>query len=230
MIEQKVGLFIDAENIPSFYYPVLRMGAESYGKLVYCNVFGNWQSPTMAGWIKIPAINKYAYNAKKGTKNATDMEIVINVMDVLYSQTINVFCIASNDSDFLPLIARLRQAGVEVIVLGKKKLTPLLQEASSQSIIADNLFPKLSKEDYGNIDAILLFFEKIYLVEASYGDDWISIQRFAKWIGPAAPKLLLPPLGYKNMVAFLKAHPDHFFYRKGIQGHPEFKLKKDDRD
>jgi uncharacterized LabA/DUF88 family protein len=120
----RLAVLIDADNIP--YGNVRGMLEEiaKYGTPTFKRIYGDWTKPTIAGWKSvllenaITPIQQYSYT--KG-KNSTDSALIIDAMDVLYSNKVDGFCIVSSDSDFTRLATRLREAGMKVIGIGERK-------------------------------------------------------------------------------------------------------------
>ncbi|MGB5243151.1 MAG: NYN domain-containing protein, partial [Lutimonas sp.] len=87
-------------------------------------IYGDWTKPHLSKWKQlllenaITPIQQYGYTSGK---NATDSAMIIDAMDILYSEKVNGFCIVSSDSDFTRLATRLREAGMQVIGIGEKK-------------------------------------------------------------------------------------------------------------
>ena len=119
-----LAVLIDGDNIPSS--PVKEMMEEiaKYGNPTIKRIYGDWTKPHLAKWKNlllenaITPIQQYAYTTGK---NATDSAMIIDAMDILYSEKVNGFCLVSSDSDFTRLATRLREAGMQVIGIGEKK-------------------------------------------------------------------------------------------------------------
>jgi uncharacterized protein (TIGR00288 family) len=116
-----VALFIDADNAPSRKLAGVLKVLEKIGTVSIRRAYGNWASANLCPWRKV--LHEYAiqpiqqFDLTKG-KNATDMAMTIDVMDVLYNKSVDVFCLMSSDSDFTPLIMRLRGDGKQVYGFG----------------------------------------------------------------------------------------------------------------
>ncbi|MDY0221173.1 MAG: NYN domain-containing protein, partial [Desulfobacterium sp.] len=113
-----------------------------YGKVNIRNAYGNWKDESMKGWEEklhphaIKPVQQFAYT--KG-KNATDAAMIIDAMDILYTQKLDAFALMTSDSDFTPLAMRILSNGVTVYGFGEKK-TPLpFVKACSQFIYTENL-------------------------------------------------------------------------------------------
>ena len=119
-----MAVLIDGDNIPSAYIKEMMEEIAKYGNPTIKRIYGDWTRPGLNKWKNlllenaITPIQQYGYT--KG-KNATDSAMIIDAMDILYSNKVNGFCIVSSDSDFTRLATRLREAGMQVIGIGEKK-------------------------------------------------------------------------------------------------------------
>jgi len=119
-----LAVLIDADNIPSGYIKEMMEEIAKYGKPTIKRIYGDWTKPQVVKWKNIllenalSPIQQYGYTVGK---NATDSAMIIDAMDILYSNKVDGFCIASSDSDFTKLAMRLREAGMHVIGIGEKK-------------------------------------------------------------------------------------------------------------
>jgi uncharacterized protein (TIGR00288 family) len=122
--QDSIALLIDADNSPSSKIDFIISELASHGVVNIRRAYGNWKKPALAGWEKM--LHSYAiqpmqsFDLVKG-KNATDMSLLIDAMDILYTKNIQTFCLVSSDSDFTPLIQRLRAEGKKVIGFGDQK-------------------------------------------------------------------------------------------------------------
>lgn len=123
----KIAILIDADNISDKYVKIILDETASKGVATYKRIYGDWTSPKLGSWKQvllensIIPIQQYSYTTGK---NATDSAMIIDAMDILYSENVDGFCIASSDSDFTRLVARLRESGMYVLGMGESK-TPL---------------------------------------------------------------------------------------------------------
>lgn len=120
---ENIALLIDADNAPAAKIDFIIAELASYGVVNVRRAYGNWKKQTLAGWEKV--LHDYAiqpiqhFDLIKG-KNASDMALLIDAMDLLYTKSIGTFCLVSSDCDFTPLILRLRADGKQVIGFGGK--------------------------------------------------------------------------------------------------------------
>ncbi len=120
----RLAVLIDADNAPRKYMKGVMEEVAIYGTPTIKRIYGDWTSPKLASWKKpllenaITPIQQYAYTVGK---NSTDSAMIIDAMDILYTNNVDGFCIVSSDSDFTRLATRLREAGMTVIGIGEKK-------------------------------------------------------------------------------------------------------------
>ncbi len=119
-----LAVLIDGDNIPSAYVKEMMEEIAKYGNPTIKRIYGDWTKPNLSKWKNlllenaITPIQQYGYTTGK---NATDSAMIIDAMDILYSEKVNGFCLVSSDSDFTRLATRLREAGMQVIGIGEKK-------------------------------------------------------------------------------------------------------------
>lgn len=137
----RVAVFIDAENVSAKYADRLLQEAANYGDVIVRRVFADWSSPNVAAWKEIISrhslIAEQQFSAVKG-KNSSDISLIINAMVVLFEKDIDVFCLASSDSDFTRLVQELREREKTVVGLGLKQTSPAFVNAFSEFIYLDN--------------------------------------------------------------------------------------------
>lgn len=122
--EKRIALLIDADNAPAAKIDVVLAEVARHGVANVRRAYGNWKSPAMKGWeavlheYAIRPIQQFAYS--KG-KNASDMAMVVDAMDLLYAGKLDAFAIVSSDADFTPLVMRLLTEGVKVYGFGAQQ-------------------------------------------------------------------------------------------------------------
>jgi uncharacterized LabA/DUF88 family protein len=125
--ESKIALLIDADNAPASKIEAIVSEIAKYGVANVRRAYGNWKSPALKSWEE--CLHEYAirpvqqFDYSKG-KNATDAAMIIDAMDLLYTQHLDAFAIVSSDCDFTPLVMRILTNGLKVYGFGEKK-TPL---------------------------------------------------------------------------------------------------------
>ena len=139
----KLAVLIDADNAPADIIDRLLEEIAKYGIASVKRIYGDWSRPEPQGWKKdvllkhalIP-VQQFAYT--KG-KDATDMSLIIDAMDLLYSGTFDGFCLVSSDSDFTPLAARIRASGLTVYGFGKRNTPEAFRQSCDRFIYLENL-------------------------------------------------------------------------------------------
>jgi uncharacterized protein (TIGR00288 family) len=139
---KNIALLIDADNTsPQAIDPVLTVMAE-LGQVNIRRAYGNFAKDNLARWDKIT--NKFGirpqqqFDISKG-KNATDMAMTIDAIDLLYQGKVDGFGIMTSDSDFTPLVTRLRQDGILVYGFGEKKTPEAFQSVCTRFLYIDEL-------------------------------------------------------------------------------------------
>ncbi|MBQ7839318.1 MAG: NYN domain-containing protein [Lachnospiraceae bacterium] len=134
--KMQIAVLIDSENISSKYASIIFNEIETYGFASYRRIYGNWTKNN--GWNQeillensITPIQQFDYTAGK---NSTDMTMVIDAMDILYSGNVDGFCLVTSDSDFTRLAMRLREANMYVIGMGESKSPVALTKACNKFI------------------------------------------------------------------------------------------------
>jgi uncharacterized LabA/DUF88 family protein len=129
-MNSNLAVLTDGDNIPSAHVKEMMEEIAKYGNPTIKRIYGDWTNPHLTKWKNlllqnaITPIQQYAYTTGK---NATDSAMIIDAMDILYSEKVNGFCLVSSDSDFTKLATRLREAGMQVIGIGEKKTpTPFI--------------------------------------------------------------------------------------------------------
>lgn len=136
----RIALLIDADNAPAAKIDMVLAELARHGIANVRRAYGNWKSPTLQKWEQalhpnaIQPIQQFAYSSGK---NASDMAMVIDAMDLLHSGRFDAFAIVSSDADFTPLAMRLRQQNMRVFGFGEKKTPEPFVNACSTFLYID---------------------------------------------------------------------------------------------
>ncbi len=140
----RLAVLIDADNVPYANIKEMLEEIAKYGTPTFKRIYADWTKPTVSGWKTvllenaITPVQQYSYTSGK---NATDSAMIIDAMDILYSNRVDGFCIVSSDSDFTRLATRLREAGMKVIGIGEKKTPGAFISACEKFIYIEILKP-----------------------------------------------------------------------------------------
>lgn len=133
--EKRIALLIDADNAPASKIELILPEVARYGVANVRRAYGNWKSPHLKSWeavlhtYAIRPMQQFAYSSGK---NASDMAMVIDAMDLLYARNLDGFAIVSSDADFTPLVMRLLTDGMKVYGFGEKKTPEAFANACSK--------------------------------------------------------------------------------------------------
>ncbi|GMO49992.1 MAG: NYN domain-containing protein [Termitinemataceae bacterium] len=125
--QAKLAVLIDADNAQAVCIDGLLDEVSKYGIASVKRIYGDWTSTHLRSWKDkllehaIQPIQQFSYTSGK---NATDSAMIIDAMDLLYSEKLDGFCIVSSDSDFTRLAARIREGGLKVYGFGEQKTPP----------------------------------------------------------------------------------------------------------
>lgn len=140
-----VALLIDGENVvaPEMIAHIF-VEAGKIGGVVIRQVYGNWASPSMNPWKALLAhydLEQMGNVPAKAGRNATDIALVIGAIDLWY-RGVRHFCLVAGDSDYVPLVLRLRQEGCTVLGIGMQHASHALKEACSRFLTTEQLMPQ----------------------------------------------------------------------------------------
>ncbi len=148
--QKKLAVLIDADNTQPSIVEGLLAEVAKYGIASVKRIYGDWTGPQLKGWketlleYSIVPIQQFGYTVRK---NSTDSSMIIDAMDLLYTEKLDGFCLVSSDSDFTRLASRIREEGLLVIGFGELKTprpfvvacdkfiyTEILREDSSETV------------------------------------------------------------------------------------------------
>lgn len=140
--KEKIALFIDADNAPAAKIDTILSELARYGVVNIRRAYGNWKSPNLKSWEDV--LHEFAiqpiqqFDLTKG-KNATDIALVIDAMDTLYTRDIDTICLVSSDCDFTPLVTRALADGKFVIGFGERKAPSAFVNSCSKFLYLDDI-------------------------------------------------------------------------------------------
>ncbi|MGW7532410.1 NYN domain-containing protein [Amycolatopsis sp. NPDC054798] len=138
----KLAVLIDADNARPSIIESLLAEVAKYGTAHVKRAYGDWTGTNLKGWKdhllsqSIQPVQQFAYTTGK---NATDAAMVIDAMDLLYSERFDGFCLVSSDSDFTRLASRLRESGLTVYGFGERKTPQPFVAACDKFVYTENL-------------------------------------------------------------------------------------------
>jgi uncharacterized LabA/DUF88 family protein len=229
----RLAVLIDADNIAARHVKRMLEEIARYGTPTFKRIYGDWTKPTVGAWKSVllenavTPIQQYSYTTGK---NATDSAMIIDAMDILYSNRVDGFCLVSSDSDFTRLATRLREAGMKVIGIGEKKtpnpfvvacdkfiyLEILEEEAETEAEVPSNepTKPAARKTRQRRPALKKLDAKLIQLISTSISDladesGWASLGMVGTLISKKQPDFDSRNYGFAKLSSLLKSS-DHF--------------------
>ena len=207
---QKLAVLIDADNAQPSIVEGLLAEIAKYGTANVKRIYGDWTGSHLRSWkevlllFSIQPIQQFRYTVGK---NATDAAMIIDAMDLLYTNKFDGFCIVSSDSDFTKLASRIRESGLVVYGFGEKKTPGPFVSACDKFIYTEVL---TSKEDdtlsikRKSVNALKQDTKLVNLlrnaVEASSDDSgWAHLAPMGSTIAKQAPEFDPRNYGYKKL-------------------------------
>ena len=142
---RRFAVLIDADNTSPRIAAGLFEEIAKFGEASVRRIYGDFSSPRMRSWADILqkyAIDPYQQFAYTTGKNASDIALVIDAMDLLHSGRFDGFCLVSSDSDFTRLASRLREEGADVYGFGAQKTPESFRQACRRFVYTENLLPE----------------------------------------------------------------------------------------
>ena len=155
--DRRLALLIDADNVSARYLKPILNELSKYGTVTIKRIYGDWTLTLHAKWKdallenSITPIQQFGYTQGK---NATDSAMIIDAMDILYTDNVDGFCLVSSDSDFTRLASRLRESGRMVIGMGEKKTPTPFRRACDVFTTLELLVQNKRNEKGGGSNAV----------------------------------------------------------------------------
>ncbi|MGY9047990.1 MAG: NYN domain-containing protein [Rhodobacterales bacterium] len=190
-------MLIDADNTSPKYAKALFEEIASLGEASVRRCYGDFSSQQMSGWSKVQAefgLVPHHQPANTVGKNASDIALVIDAMDLMHSGRFDGFVLVSSDSDFTRLASRVREQGLDVFGMGMQKTPDAFRKACKRFIFLENLenAPELGakgptqREPGRNLDEVRnLIFKAMDAIEQD--DEWYTLGQLGQFLTSANP-------------------------------------------
>lgn len=219
--ETRYAVLIDADNVASKYTRNILDEVSNYGIVTYKRVYGDWTRANLASWKNmaldnaITPVQQYSYTTGK---NATDSAMIIDAMDILYSNNVDGFCIVSSDSDFTRLAIRLRESGMHVIGMGERKTPKPFATACNAfkylEILADEEIQESSESNNVELRALEEAIIRIIAENANVQEE-INMGELGSRLQNRYPDFDVRNYGYSKFSQFLKEFESLSFRQVG---------------
>lgn len=227
---QKIAVLIDADNTPASKLEAVFKKLSTYGRIVVKRAYGNWEKSSLSKWenetkrLALKAVQQFDYTTGK---NATDIAMVIDAMDLLHTGAYDAFALVSSDSDFTPLAIRLRESGVTILGAGDAKTPQAFRNACDDFILLEGLTPpeepvviekvkvkKKSKEtghsDIEEVHRLLRSAAQQYQDDTGFADASLA----GNYIRSVLPDFSPKTFGFSKMSKLLEAFPQRYKLNK----------------
>lgn len=227
-----VALLIDGENvIAPEMVPYILAEASKMGSVVIRQVYGNWAALSMLPWKDIMAhyaLERMGNVPTNAGRNATDIALVIGAMDLLY-RGVRHFCLVAGDSDYLPLVLRLRQDGCTVLGIGMPNAALTLKEACNRFLTIEQLTPHPASPKSAipsptpsvvthPVEEFLALLTDVYrYVAEKSGNEWVLLSVLGKTLKDRSPHFQATH-GKKKLSTLIEQHSNIFETRLRQEG------------
>lgn len=216
--DKQMAVLIDADNVSDKYVKLLLDEVSNHGTPTIKRIYGDWTKPQMSAWKSvllghsITPIQQYSYTSGK---NATDAALIIDAMDILYTGSVEGFCIVSSDSDFTKLAARLRESGMYVLGMGEQKTPAPFIAACEQFKYLDVLAKSGNDHDDNGGDsktpskggitskAKIIKAIKVIVDDCSDDDGWAYLGEVGKRLSKRLPDFDTRNYGFSKLTPFV---------------------------
>jgi len=213
----KLAVLIDADNAQPLIIEGLLAEIAKYGIANVKRIYGDWTSPKLRGWKdhlldhSLQPIQQFGYTSGK---NATDSAMIIDAMDLLYTNKFDGFCIVSSDSDFTKLAARIREAGLVVYGFGEQKTPDPFVAACDKFIYTEVLRSEEETSTEGfrqtptnelKQDTKLVNLIRNAIEASSDESNWAHLGQIGSYISKQSPEFDPRNYGYRKLSDLVKA-------------------------
>ena len=233
-----IAVLIDADNAQLTKLKAILDEISKYGRIIVKKAFGDWKSPVLKRWedeIKQLAIKPEQQFAYTKGKNASDIALVINAMDLLYTKNYDAFVIVCSDADYTPLAIRLRETGAYIFGVGEEKTPAAFRNSCDSFILTKHLVdskdrPEAEAEavngeaacelvpvhesaaicDISEIHKLLKTASKTYQDD----DGWVNAATVGNYLKRARPDFDLKAYGFEKLFELFREYPDIYDAKK----------------
>ncbi|WP_298495539.1 NYN domain-containing protein [uncultured Maritimibacter sp.] len=184
-----LAVLIDADNVPARFAEAILKEITSYGEPALRRVYGDWSSTRLSPWKgKVQELGLVAHQESANTKgkNASDIGLVIDAMDLLHTGRFDGFVLVSSDSDFTALANRIREQGLTVIGIGEGKTPESLRNVCTRFVMIENIVEEPAKPDEKKtgkrdaVDALPLIYNAMDKIEPD--GEWFQLGHIGQTI------------------------------------------------
>jgi uncharacterized LabA/DUF88 family protein len=219
---RRIAMLIDGDNAQAVLIEQMLAEASKYGLVSIRRVYGDWTTPGMNSWKKVLqefAIQPIQQFRNTVGKNATDSAMIIDAMDVLYSRTVEGFCLVSSDSDYTRLATRLRETGYFVMGIGNRNTPRSLVNACELFVLTENLTAVEESKDKAPQPEDATSSDPVPLLKKAYDlamqeDGFAFLGALGNHLRQLDPSFDSRTYGHKQLSMLIRSHPKVFELRE----------------
>lgn len=232
---RNIVLLIDADNTQLLKIESIIREVSTHGRIVVKRAYGNWKKETLKKWenelkrLAIKAEQQFDYVSGK---NATDMALVIDAMNLLHKELYDAFVIVASDSDYTPLAINLHESGVYVMGVGEKKTPESFRNSCDEFVFLENITGEVKEiipndeqinpeskvqdndtknvcEESESIDAVHNLLE---VASDKYQDDegYVNVSAAGQFIKRIKPDFDVRTFGYVKLPKLIEDFPERY--------------------
>jgi len=227
-VQKRFAVLIDGDNAQASLLPQVLAEISKFGLVTIKRIYGDWTTTSMNSWKNalnrhaIQPIQQFRYTVGK---NATDSAMIIDAMDLLYSNDVDGFCIVASDSDYTRLATRIREEGFFVVGVGKKLTPEAFTNACNQFIYTENLVdtkaqkkkPK-KKEEPDTPDPQPLLLKAFDM--AAKEDEWVHLSSLGHVLHQLDPAFDPRTFGHERLQSLLNEYRGTFTLKRDDSSKP----------
>lgn len=232
---RKITVLIDSDNTPHSMLSLIMDELSTYGQIIVKRAYGDFSSEYLKNWkqplneLAIQPRQQFAYTTGR---NATDSLMIIDAMDLLYSERFDVFALVSSDSDFTSLATRLRESEVQVIGVGKMSTPSAFKNSCNDFIAIENLEKQRDQGDGpsqngdSKVPANAELWRLMHQAWQNYRDDsgWARLGEVGTYLKRLKPDFDPRNYGLQKLSDFFDTCPGRYNVRHAKTPRMEFQL------
>jgi len=231
---KKIAVLIDADNAQYSKVKAILDEISAHGHIVIKRAYGDWSIENLKNWkqslneLAIQPIQQFAYTTGK---NSTDASMIIDAMDLLYSNKFDAFALVSSDSDFTKLASRLRESEILVFGVGEKKTPISFRNACDDFIFTENLdieflsgqttapkSAKTSKKERSNVASELIPVLKKAWEQYQDDEGWANVAAAGSFVKRSKPDFDPRSYGATKLTEVIASLDNEFEVKKKYKG------------
>ena len=237
--DKKIALLIDADNTQYSKLNLILKELSKHGYLITKKAYGDWSDEKLKNWktvlneLAIQPVQQFSYTVGK---NSSDIALVIDAMDLLYSERFDSFAIVSSDSDFTRLASRLRESSMFIFGVGKRTTPKSFKNACDDFIIIENLNDEVESENdskdskpkmpNAKLKEVVSILKEAWENNSLEDDEqWAYVSQSGSYIKKTYSDFDSRTYGAKSYTKLIQNLSEYFEIRKNKKGHYVFRYK-----